>query len=53
MTEIILLQIRIFGYADLFSAWPACAKPRLAGRRQALGIWWFVSQDMMVISNRK
>ena len=28
-----------FGSLDLFGIWPACAKPRPAGRTQVLGIW--------------
>jgi predicted CoA-binding protein len=31
------------GYWDLFVIWPACAKPRHAGRRQVLGIWCLIS----------
>jgi hypothetical protein len=45
MAETILSEILNFGYWSLFGIWPACAKPRLAGRRQVLGIWCFVDQS--------
>jgi len=41
MAETILSEILNFGYWSLFGIWPACAKLRLAGRRQVLGIWCF------------
>jgi hypothetical protein len=30
-------------FSSLFNDWPACAKPRLAGRRQVFGIWCFIA----------
>ena len=39
MIETISFDFLNFGHWNLFGIWPACAKPRHAGRRQVLGIW--------------